>query len=92
MQILNVEEVFKSIRNIDRAEFEDSENIVLDFANIENIDMKAITTLLNLQKVALMNNKSLSIKNVGNNVKNMLEVTGLNKTFANVATNPLAKR
>ena len=92
MQVLRAAEVFKNIRNIDNNEFERSGNIVLDFSNIENIDMKAITTLLNIQKVALLNNKSLSISNVNPKVNSMLDVTGLNKTFANVATNPIARK
>ena len=54
--------------------------------------MKAITTLLNVQKVALLNNKSLSISNVNPKVGKMLDVTGLNKTFANVATNPMLRK
>ena len=92
MQVLRATELFQNIRNIDNNEFEKSGNIVLDFSNIENIDMKAITTLLNIQKVALLNNKSLSISNVNPNVSRMLDVTGLNKTFANVATNPIVRR
>ena len=50
MQVLRATEVFQNIRNIDNNEFERSGNIVLDFSNIENIDMKAITTLLNIGK------------------------------------------
>lgn len=92
MQILRASEVFKSIRNIDNTEFEKSGDIVLDFTNIESIDLKAITTLLNIQKVALLNNKSLSISNVNPSVSRTLDVTGLNKTFANVATNPILRR
>lgn len=92
MQVLRATEVFQNIRNIDNNEFEKSGNIVLDFSNIENIDMKAITTLLNIQKVALLNNKSLSISNVNPRVNRMLDVTGLNKTFANVAKNPIARK
>ena len=92
MQVLRATEVFKNIRNIDNTEFERSGNIVLDFSNIENIDLKAITTLLNIQKVALLNNKSLSISNVNPRVNKMLDVTGLNKTFANVATNPISRK
>ena len=92
MQVLRASEIFKSIKNIDNTEFEKSGGIVLDFSNIENIDMKAITTLLNIQKVALLNNKSLSISNVNPNVSRMLDVTGLNKTFANVATNPITRK
>jgi len=92
MQILRATEIFNNIRNIDNSAFEQSGNIVLDFSNIDNIDLKAITTLLNIQKVALLNNKSLSISNVNPKVSNMLDVTGLNKTFANVATNPIRRR
>lgn len=92
MQILRATELFKNIRNIDNSEFEKSGDIVLDFSNIENIDLKAITTLLNIQKVALLNNKSLSISNVNPNVSRTLDVTGLNKTFANVSTNPITRR
>ena len=92
MQVLRATEVFQNIRNIDNNEFERSGNIVLDFSNIENIDMKAITTLLNIQKVALLNNKSLSISNVNPRVNKMLDVTGLSKTFANVATNPMLRK
>ena len=92
MQVLRATDIFNNIRNIDNSAFEQSGNIVLDFSNIDNIDLKAITTLLNIQKVALLNNKSLSISNVNPKVSNMLDVTGLNKTFANVATNPIRRR
>ena len=92
MQVIRASELFKSIKNIDNSEFEKSSDINLDFSNIESIDMKAITTLLNVQKVALLNNKSLSISNVSPKVGKMLDVTGLNKTFANVVTNPMRGR
>lgn len=92
MQILRASELFKNIRNIDNAAFEKSGDIVLDFSNIDNIDLKAVRTLLNIQKVALLNNKSLSISNVNPDVSRMLDVTGLNKTFANVSTNPIIRR
>ena len=92
MQVVRASELFKSIKNIDNSDFEKSSDINLDFSNIDSIDMKAITTLLNIQKVALLNNKSLSISNVNPNVGKMLDVTGLNKTFANVATNPMLLR
>lgn len=88
MQVIRATELFQSIRNIDNNEFEKSSKINLDFSNIESIDLKAITMLLNIQKVALLNNKSISISNVSPKVSRILDVTGLNKTFANVATNP----
>ncbi len=92
MQIINASEVFKNIKNINNIEFEKSNDINIDFSNIKTIDLKAITALLNIQKVALLNNKSLSISNVNPDVSRMLDVTGLNKTFANVATNPVSRR
>lgn len=92
MQVIRASELFKNIKNIDNTEFEQSTDINLDFSNIDSIDMKAITTLLNMQKVALLNNKSLSICNVNSKVSRMLDVTGLNKTFANVSTNPIRRK
>lgn len=92
MQVIRAAELFQNIRNIDNSEFEQSKDIDLDFSNIETIDLKAITMLLNIQKVALLNNKSLSISNVNPRVSKVLDVTGLNKTFANVATNPMTRR
>ncbi len=92
MQVIKATELFQSIRNIDNNEFEKSSKINLDFSNIESIDLKAITMLLNIQKVALLNNKSISISNVSPRVSRILDVTGLNKTFANVATNPIARK
>ena len=92
MQVLRASELFNNIENIDNLEFENSKNIELDFSNIENIDLKAIKTLLNLQKIALLNNKSLTMRNVKPEVSKLLDVTGLNKTFANVATNPITRR
>lgn len=92
MQIVRASELFKNIGNIYNSDFETSKNITLDFTNIESIDLKAVTTLLNIQKVALMNNKSISISNVTPAVGKMLDVTGLNKTFANVATNPITRK
>ena len=92
MQVVSASELFKNIKNIYNAEFETTRNISIDFSGVESIDLKAITTLLNIQKVALLNNKSLSIKNVTPNVGRILDVTGLNRTFDNVVTNPVPRR
>ena len=92
MQIIKADDLFNSIENINNKEFEDSKSITLDFANIDSIDLKAIKVLLDIQKVALMNNKSLLISNLKPNVKEMLDLTGFNKTFANISTNPIYKR
>ena len=90
MSLINASDVINNIENLNNNDFETSKNIMIDFSNIENIDLKAITALLNLQKIALMNNKSISIQNVNPAVSKILDVTGLNKTFANIATNPIS--
>ena len=64
MQIIRASELFNNMGNINNMEFENSKSITLDFSNIESIDLKAVTTLLNIQKVALLNNKSLLAKGV----------------------------
>ena len=89
MQVLSASEVFSNIKNVD---FEKASNIVIDFSTTENIDLKAIKTLLNLQKLALLNSKTLSIQNVNPDVSKLLDVTGLNKTFLNLASNPIKGR
>ncbi len=92
MQVINVAELFKNIKSIDNKDVEQSQNINLDFSNIEAIDLSAIKMLLDVQKVALLNNKTLSVSNVNQNVSQVLDVTGLNKTFANLATNPITRK
>ncbi len=92
MQTLRASELFNNKKSITSFMFEENKNINLDFSNINAIDLNAITILLNLQKVALLNNKTLSICNVNPEVGKVLDVTGLNKTFANVATNPIGRK
>lgn len=91
MQVIRAAELFQNIKSIDNNEFEESSKINLDFSNIDYIDLKAVTTLLNIQKVALLNNKAISMSNVSPNIRRMFDVTGLNKTFANV-TNPILRK
>ncbi len=92
MQIVKASDLFENISSIYNNDFENAKNITLDFSDIENIDFKALKTLLSIQKVALMNNKSIQIKNVTPKVNRMLDVTGLNKTFENVASNPVLRK
>lgn len=92
MQIIKATELFNNIKNIDNKEFEQSSSVNLDFSDIETIDLQAIKVLLDFQKVALLNNKSLSVSNVSPKVNQTLDATGLNKTFANLATNPITRK
>ena len=90
--MLKASEIFGNIKSIYTKDFESSKNIDIDFSDIENVDLKAIKTLLDIQKVALLNHKTLALKNVNSEVKNMLDITGVNKTFSNLATNPVTAR
>ena len=92
MQIIKAAELFNNIKSLDNKDFEQSRNINLDFSDIDSIDLKAVKVLLDIQKVALLNNKTLSVSNVNPNVGKMLDVTGLNKTFDNLATNPITRK
>ena len=87
MQTLLAKDIFNNINCINSQEFEYSQNIVLDFQSIDNIDFKSITTLLNIKKVAIINNKSLSLKNVAPNVKKVLDVIGI----CAESTNPIIR-
>ena len=92
MQIVKASDLFEDISRIYNNDFESAENITLDFSDIENIDFKALKTLLSIQKVAIMNNKSMQIKNVKPKINRMLDVTGLYKTFENAASNPILRK
>ena len=91
MQLLKASELFNNNEKIDSLEFEKTSEINIDFANVRNIDLKAINILLNIKKVAVLNNKTLSLSNVCSSVKQMLDITGLGKTFSRNATNPITK-
>ena len=90
MQVLRATELFNNMENIDSIEFENAWNINIDFSNVYSIDLKAINVLLNMKKVAILNNKTLSVTNVSPKIRQMFDVTGLDKTFSsNKMTNPI---
>ena len=89
MQTIKAADLFKNIKNIDSIEFDNTNNINIDFSNINSIDFKGIKTLLNIQKVAVLNNKKLFISNLDSQVKQTLDVTGLGKNFCMNTTNPI---
>ena len=89
MQVLRAFELFNNIKNINNVDFDCISDIDIDFSNVNSIDLKAINILLNMQKVAVLNNKTLSVSNVNPQVRQMLEITGLDKTFSQNVTNPI---
>ena len=92
MQTLRASELFNNMKNIDSLAFEQAKDIDIDFSNVNSIDLKAINVLLNMQKVAVLNNKTLSVSNVSPHVRQILDVTGLDKAFSlKTVTNPIKK-
>ncbi len=89
MQVLKAFDLFNNINNIDNFDIERVNDIDIDFSNINSIDLKAINALLKMKKVAVLNNKTLSLSNVSPDVSRILEVTGLDKTFERNVTNPI---
>ena len=89
MQVVRAAELFNNIKNIAEVDFERINDIDIDFSNVSSIDLKAINALLNMQKVAVLNNKTLSISNVCPQIRQILDVTGLGKSFEKNAANPI---
>ncbi len=81
--------LFNSDGLIDDLSIDAVDEIFLDFSDVSSIELKDIKTLLNLQKVAILNKKRIKIENVKPEVLQILEVTGLYKTFTNIMTNPI---
>ena len=91
MKVLKAADLFNNKESIDSIELENTSVINIDFSDVCSIDLKALNILLKMKKVAVLNNKNLSLTNVDSKVGQMLEITGLNKTFSRNATNPIKK-
>lgn len=92
MQTLKATELFGNISKINNGEFESTSNINIDFSGVDAVDLRTLQRLSEIQKLALLNNKTLSLSNLNPDVQNILDITGVNKTFANLATNPIISR
>lgn len=64
----------------------ENQDIELDFASVKNIALNDIQRISDIHKLALINGKKLYIKNATKEVMNLLEVTGLSKSFYNFET------
>ena len=88
MQVIKAKELFNGIKKLENTEFDGVDFFDIDFSGVNFIDLKAVNTLLNMQKIAVLNNKNILAHNVNPAVSQMLELTGLNKNFV---TNPIGK-
>lgn len=89
VQKIEALKLFDSSICMDDLSLDTADEISIDFANVGNIELKDITTLLDIQKVVILNKKKIKIENVRPEVLQILEITGLYKTFSNMMTNPI---
>lgn len=76
-------------KSIDDLILDSQDEISIDFLNVENIELKDIKTLLDIQRIAILNKKKFRIENAKPEILQTLEITGLYKTFSNLMTNPI---
>ncbi|MDD3238434.1 MAG: hypothetical protein PHV37_10110 [Candidatus Gastranaerophilales bacterium] len=89
MQTIEAKKLFNNRFCIDDISIDSTDEIFIDFSNVTALELRDITTLLDIQKVAILNKKKIKIENVKPEVSQILEITGLYKTFANLMTNPI---
>ncbi len=56
-------------------------NITLDIKNLEYIDSTGLGVIISILKVLKSNEKEISIMNARDNIKKILNITGLDKIF-----------
>lgn len=76
-------------KHIDELIWDAKDEISIDFSNVDNIELKDIKTLLDIQRIAILNKKRFKIENAKPEILQTLEITGLYKTFSNLMTNPI---
>ena len=86
MQELKASKLFSNKDCIENIDFDNSEQINIDFSDVSSVNLKDICTLLDMKKVAVLNNKSLYFSNANPKISQMLELTRLNKTVSNKKT------
>lgn len=64
-------------------DFENSEDIEVDFSSVDRIALQDIENISNIHRVAVLNGKKLYIQNAAPEVLHILAMTGLHKSFTN---------
>lgn len=89
MHKIKASKLLSGNKHIDDLIWDAKDEISIDFSNVENIELKDIKTLLDIQRIAILNKKKFKIENAKPEILRTLEVTGLYKTFSNLMTNPI---
>lgn len=64
-------------------DFENSDDIEVDFSLIDRIALQDIENISDIHRVAVLNGKKLYIQNAAPEVMHILAMTGLHKSFSN---------
>ena len=88
MQVISASKLFGEKSALDNITFNNESDLSLDFKNIDRISLNDISIILNLKKLAVLNRKNLKLDNVAADVMQVLEVTGLYKSFDGKTTRP----
>jgi len=64
-------------------DFENAEDIEVDFSSIDRIALQDIENISDIHRVAVLNGKKLYIQNAAPEVMQILAMTGLHRTFSN---------
>ena len=79
MKTVFAEDLFNNKNNLSKLFYGKEKNIFLDFSKVDNVSINDIQKLLNMNKVAKLNNKNIQLKNVKTNICIFLNKSGIKK-------------
>lgn len=87
MNTIFADKLFEDKNFINSINIEPENKLTLDFSRVNEFNLNNLFSLLNLQKLALINNAKLDIKNTTPTVEKILFETGIYKTLSGFAKN-----
>ena len=92
MKTVFAEDLFNNQNNLSKLFSGKEKNIFLDFSKVDNVSINDIQKLLNMNKVAKLNNKNIQLKNVKTNICIFLNKIGIYKTLDQQFPHKIEKR
>lgn len=86
---VDVSQLFKNKTILKNAELKSGDKISLDFAQVDEIKLNDLEALLNIQKIAILNENDFDLVNLKPTVYKTLEQTGIYRTFNPKMSNPI---
>lgn len=79
IEIKNIRKFYRDLADV----LVDADDVMLDFARVERIDLSLAQVLMAAGRIAKSDNKVLKIKNVSAEVRKHLQIAGLVKLHSN---------